>query len=122
MIRGVHAMFFTPQADELRAFFRDKLGFPATDAGQGWLLFRLPEVEIGCHPAGDEPGKGSGVHDISFYCDDIRGTVAELRSRGVDFGGEVEDRGWGWVTSVLAPGGLRIQLYEPKYAKQGSDA
>jgi hypothetical protein len=36
MIRGLHAMFYSSQADELRAFFRDKLGFRGTDVGGGW--------------------------------------------------------------------------------------
>ena len=29
----------------LRAFLRDKLGFPAHDLGDGWLIFDLPEAE-----------------------------------------------------------------------------
>ena len=31
MIRGLHAMFYSSKAAELRAFFRDKLGFDGTD-------------------------------------------------------------------------------------------
>jgi len=38
MIRGVHTMFYTSQPEALRAFLRDKLGFPATDVGGGWLV------------------------------------------------------------------------------------
>ena len=34
MIRGVHTMFYSSRADELRAFLRDKLGFRATDVGE----------------------------------------------------------------------------------------
>ena len=34
---------------------------------------------MGCHPA-DEEGAPSGTHDISFYCDDIEKTVAELKA------------------------------------------
>ena len=37
MIKGVHAMFYSPKADEVRAFIRDKLGFSYTDTGGGWL-------------------------------------------------------------------------------------
>ncbi len=32
IVRGVHALLYSSQADELRAFIRDKLGFKATDA------------------------------------------------------------------------------------------
>jgi hypothetical protein len=43
--------------------------------------------------------------------------VQELRSRGVEFTQEVEDHGYGFVTHFNAPGGFKIQLYQPKYAK-----
>ena len=39
MIKGVHTMFYSPKAEELRAFIRDKLGFPYSDVGDGWLIF-----------------------------------------------------------------------------------
>ncbi len=42
MVRGVHTMFYTSEAEALREFLRDKLGFPATDVGGGWLIFDLP--------------------------------------------------------------------------------
>jgi len=117
MIRGVHTMFYTSRPDELRAFLRDTLGLAATDVGGGWLIFDLPEADMGCHPA--EPGKGapSGTADISFYCDDIAETVRELAARGVEFTGEVQDRGYGLATHFKVPGGFVAQLYQPKYAK-----
>ena len=42
MIRGVHTMFYSSKAEELRAFIRDKLQFPHTDVGEGWLIFDVP--------------------------------------------------------------------------------
>ena len=51
-----------------------------------------------------------------FYCDDIEGTVADLRSRNVG-SSPVEDHGYGLVTHFTAPGGIRIQLYQPRYTK-----
>jgi hypothetical protein len=35
MIRGGHTMFYSSQPVALRAFIRDKLGFPCTDVGDG---------------------------------------------------------------------------------------
>jgi hypothetical protein len=35
MIRGLHAMFYSAEAEALRSFIRDKLGLPATDVGEG---------------------------------------------------------------------------------------
>ena len=116
MIRGVHTMFYSSEPEALRAFVRDKLGFPATDVGDGWLIFDLPEADMGVHPTeGDEPP--SGTPDISFYCDDIRQTVTELMQKGVEFAGDVEDHGYGLVTYFWMPGGFRAQLYQPRYQK-----
>src|SRR5437867_12095702 len=100
MITGVHTMFYSSQAQELRSFLRDKLGFPYTDVGGGWLIFDLPAADMGCHPVekGDGAGVPSGTQDISFYCDDIEKTVAELKARGVEFTEPGTDRGYGRVT------------------------
>lgn len=117
MIKGVHTMFYTSQAEELRAFLRDKLGFPFTDVGEGWLIFDLPEADMGCHPADAANGAPSGTHAISFYCDDIHKTVVELKARGVEFTAEIADHGYGLVTYFKAPGDFDIQLYEPRYVK-----
>lgn len=116
MIRGLHAMFYSSEANELREFLRDKLQLKGTDVGGGWLIFAAPEADLGVHPTeGNEPA--SGTSDISFYCDDINETVRELRSRGVEFTQEVEDHGYGFVTHFKVPGGFKVQLYEPKYSK-----
>lgn|SRR5262245_5425597 len=116
MIKGMHAMFYSSQAEALRAFFRDKLGLSATDVGEGWLIFDAPEADLGVHPTEDSSAP-SGTADISFYCDDIARTVAELRARGVEFTQEVEDHGYGLVTFFQVPGGFKIQLYQAKYSK-----
>ena len=118
MIKGVHTMFYSSQPEELRAFIRDKLGFPFTDVGEGWLIFDLPEADMGCHPADPVEGAPAGTHDISFYCDDIQKTVAELQRRGVEFTAGIADRGYGLVTHFKMPGGVEAQLYQPRYSKK----
>ena len=40
-----------------------------------------------------------------------------MKARGVSFLHEVEDHGYGLVTHFSAPGGIRVQLYEPRYRK-----
>jgi catechol 2,3-dioxygenase-like lactoylglutathione lyase family enzyme len=117
MIKGVHAMFYSSRADELRAFLRDKLGLRATDVGQGWLIFDVPDAEIGCHPADPAHGAPSGMNHISFYCDDVNQTVAELKKRGVEFTAGIEDHGYGLVTQFMAPGDFTVQLYQPRYQR-----
>ena len=116
MIRGLHAMFYSSEAEALRAFLRDKLGLRASDVGGGWLIFDPPEADLGVHPIGGEEVQ-SGTADISFYCDDIHATVRELRARGVTFVDDVQDHGYGLVTHFAVPGGFNIQLYQPHYKK-----
>src|SRR3954464_8098007 len=43
-------------------------------------------------------------HAISFYCTDLPATVADLRSRGVEFTTPITDQGFGLVTNLKAPG------------------
>lgn len=111
MIKGVHTMFYTPKAEELRAFIRDKLGFLYTDVGDGWLIFDLPEADMGCHPS------DKVFHELSFYCDDIHKTVEEMKAKGVEFTRDIRDDGFGFTTSFLMPGGVDVMLYQPKYNK-----
>ena len=116
MIRGMNAMFYSSEAEALRAFLRDKLGLKGTDVGGGWLIFAAPEADLGVHPTeGGEPPSGTAA--ISFYCDDLEATVAELKGRGVEFVQDIEDHGYGFVTHFRAPGGFNVQLYQAKYVK-----
>lgn len=117
MIRGMHAMFYSSEAQALRIFIKEKLAFPATDVGEGWLIFDAPEADLGVHPT-DTAGPPSGTADISFYCDRIEETVATLQGRGVEFTQAIEDHGYGLVTYFQVPGGFKVQLYEPRYKKQ----
>jgi hypothetical protein len=110
MIKGVHALIYSKQAEQVRAFFRDVLKYPSVDAGHGWLIFALPPAELGIHPAGDHQH-----YELYLMCDDIKGTMEELRSRGVDFLRPVEEAGFGKVTGIKLPGGLELGLYEPRH-------
>lgn len=115
MIRGLHGLLYSTDAEATRTFFRDVLQLPGSDIGEGWWIFDFPEGDLGVHPVSD-PGD-AGLHALSFVCDDIQGTVADLRSRGAKFTMEVETREYGYITEIVAPGGVTIQLYEPRYVK-----
>src|SRR5262245_56555631 len=117
MIRGVHTMFYSSQAAEFRAFLRDKIGFSATDVGDGWLIFDLPEADMGCHPTVEADSPPSGTCDLSFYCDDIETTVAELKAKGVEFTQDVTNAGFGLITFMKVPGDFKVMLYQPLYSK-----
>ena len=117
MIRGIHGLLYSSDPEATRAFFRDTMKLPGSDVGEGWWIFDFAEGDLGVHPVEDEGD--AGKHDVSFYCDDIERTVADLKSRGVTFTKPVEDHGYGLVTYLTAPGGITIQLYEPRYVKGG---
>lgn len=118
MIRGLHGLLYSSKPEQTRAFLRDKVKLPFTDTGGGWLIFDLPEGDLGVHPT--EPGSAGGTHNLSFYCDDIETTVADLRGRGVEFTQDPQDHGYGYVTYFEMPGGITVQLYQPKYHKKQS--
>ena len=115
-IIGTHMLLYSSQADTLRVMLRDAFGFKSVDAGGGWLIFALPPSELGVHPA-EGPTYESGVrHQVTFMCDDIRATIAELRMRGVQIDGEPEDEGYGVTVMMTLPGGVQVMLYEPRHA------
>jgi catechol 2,3-dioxygenase-like lactoylglutathione lyase family enzyme len=101
---------FTPEADALRAFLRDVLGFPSVDAGGGWLIFALPPAELAAHPTDSDTSI-----ELYLMCDDVEATVAELEGKGVEFTRPVSDEGWGLVTAMRVPGGGELGLYEPRH-------
>jgi catechol 2,3-dioxygenase-like lactoylglutathione lyase family enzyme len=106
----MHAIVFSPEAEQVRAFFRDVLGLPSVDAGGGWPIFALPPAELAVHPA-----DGNTRHELYLMCDDIHATLAELRAKGVDVAQHVADQGWGLVAAIRLPDGSELPVYEPRH-------
>ena len=116
MITGAHMLLYSSEPEALRATLRDAFGFNFVDAHGGWLIFALPPAELGVHP-GEGPTYASGVrHEISFMCDDIRATIADLRSKGVQIDGEPSEQSYGIITAMTLPGGVQVTLYQPRHA------
>ena len=111
VIIAAHVLLYTPEAEALRATLRDVFGWRHVDDGDGWLIFALPPAELGVHPSGGETN-----HELSLMCDDVHATVAELHEQGVEVRGEPEDRGYGIGVTIVLPGGVELQLYEPRHA------
>lgn len=122
MITAVHNLVYSDDAPATRAFFRDVLGLPFVedgDSGDGWLIFDTGPSELGVHPTvtvweGTEH-RSPRQHLISFMCDDLAATMAELRSKGATFAGEPADRGFGLVAMLEVPGTDPIMVYEPRH-------
>jgi len=112
---GAHVLLHTSEPEAVRATFRDVFGWRHVDDGGGWLIFALPPAELGVHPAEGPTSEGGARHQLSLMCDDLAATVDELRAKGLVLRGEPQDQGWGITTLLELPGGLEVQLYEPRH-------
>ena len=110
MINGAHVIIYSQDAEAYRAFVGETLGFAGVDAGNGWLIFKLPPAEVAVHPT-----DGATTHELYLMCDDINALVAELTSKGVEISGPVNDAGWGLLASVKLPSGSDLAFYEPRH-------
>lgn len=119
MITGLHTIIYSDDAEATRAFLRDVLGWPYVDVHDGWLIFRSPPAEMGVHPTMSDDGTTRWgtppYHQLSLMCDDLEATKAQLRAKGVEVSDEVDDQGWGLVSSLVVPGAGDLMLYEPRH-------
>lgn len=117
MLTAVHTLVYADDVEAARAFFRDVLGYPCTDGGGGWLIFKTGPSELGVHPTsgeqGDEEWATDKHHEISLMCDDIEQTIAELTAKGAEFARDVRDDGYGLTTMLKIPGAGEMMLYQP---------
>jgi catechol 2,3-dioxygenase-like lactoylglutathione lyase family enzyme len=114
MINGAHCIIYSKDAEADRAFFKDVLGLPHVDVGDGWLIFGLPPSEVAFHPDAT-----SGRHELHLLCEDVEALVAELTARGVK-AEPVASRGWGLYTQLHLPGGGTLAVYQPRHARPPS--
>lgn len=111
MITGAHTVIFSRNPEADRAFFRDVLGLPHVDAGDGWLIFGLPPAEVAVHPASRD-----SVQEFYLMCEDIQEFVAAMAGHGVTCS-PVQSMGWGELTQVTLPGGGTLGVYQPHHAR-----
>lgn len=120
MINGTHLLLYSRNPEADRAFFRDILGFPSLDAGEGWLIFAMPAAELGIHPGDGNFVERHADHELSgtilyLMCDDLLQTIEALNSKGVQTTAIVQT-GWGITTTIRLPGGGGLGLYQPRHA------
>ena len=107
---AAHLLLYTPEAEAVRAIFRDVFGWQHVEDHPGWLIFAMPPAELGIHPS-----EGATTHQICLMCDDLDATMAELRAKGIEFRGEPQEESFGITTTMLLPGGIEILLYESRH-------
>jgi hypothetical protein len=110
MINGAHAILYSNDADATRATPAKVLGTRTVDAGDGWLIFALPPAEIAVHPATE-----GGRAELYLMTDDITATVAALQAEGIEIARPISDQGWGLLTAITLPGGVKLGLYQPQH-------
>jgi catechol 2,3-dioxygenase-like lactoylglutathione lyase family enzyme len=90
-------VIYSNDAAATRAFLRDVLGwkYVAEDWEEDWLIFQGAERD-GVHPTHNVwEGKiyeHPRHHAVSLMCGDLEATVAELRARGAEFHGAIEEQ------------------------------
>lgn len=119
MILGSHFLFYSTNPEADREFFRDVLGLPYVDAGEGWLIFAMSPAEAAIHPIDKQFSQshaGQRLLGAVLYlmCDDLNDFIASLGKKGVQCS-EVQTAGWGITTTIPLPSGARIGLYQPKH-------
>jgi len=110
MINGAHVIVYSRDAEADRAFVRDMLGFDGVDAGDGWMIFKLPPAEVAIHPTGAEP-----KHEFYLMCDDIASVLERLTAAGVEIAKPISDEGWGLLASIRLPSGAEQPVYQPRH-------
>jgi predicted enzyme related to lactoylglutathione lyase len=80
------------------------------DAGGGWLIFALPPAELAVHPASE-----GGRAQLYLLCDYVAATVTALQAEGTEIAQPISNQGWGLVTAIMLPGGVELDLYEPRH-------
>jgi hypothetical protein len=113
VLNGAHAIIYSANANADAAFLRDVLALPHVDAGEGFLIFGLPPAEVAMH---ETDAATSGKHELYLICDDVHAFVDELRARSIACD-DVAERGWGSLTSVTLPSGLKLGVYEAHHPR-----
>jgi catechol 2,3-dioxygenase-like lactoylglutathione lyase family enzyme len=122
MVNGAHLLLYSSDAEADRPFFRDVLGMPNVDVGDGWLIFALPPAEMAVHPTeGTKLGIPHGGDDLAscalyLMCDDVNGVISTLTQKGVPCA-PVTAAPWGLRTAIALPSGAKVGLDEPRHPK-----
>ena len=103
--------------DRALAFYIEKLGCRVTtDAPMGpnmrWIELAFPHAETGV-VLFTAPGQESwigGFMNMSFACDDVHETAAELAGRGVEFAQQPKTESWGTSASFKDSEGNQVVL------------
>lgn len=122
MVNGAHILLYSPDPAADRAFFRDVLKLPYVDDGGGWLIFALPEAEMGVHPTDGKTmvlahgGEDAAQAALYLMREEVNAVLDTLKASGITCSPVVEAE-WGRRTSIKLLSGAILGLYQPTHAK-----
>lgn len=89
------------------------------DWDEDWLIFQSGRSEMGVHLTHSvwegKTYEHPRAHAISLMCDDLEATVAELRAKGAEFRGPIEEQIYGRIIMLVVPGADDMQLRQPAH-------
>jgi predicted enzyme related to lactoylglutathione lyase len=121
LVRMIKAVKFASvpvkNQDKALAFYTEKLGFGIlTDQPMGegmrWIELKIPGAQTGIvlfTPPGHEDRIGTFT-GLSFHCDDVEKTHAELVAKGVEFVQPPKKESWGTSAIFKDPDGNAFVL------------
>src|SRR5215472_13462638 len=98
MFTGAHVILYTSDPEADRVFLHDVLGFRGVDAGEGWLIFKLPPAEVAVHPTEELP-----TQELYLMCDNLETQLADLTTKGVAISHPLREMTWGLCASIKLP-------------------
>lgn len=122
-VLGVGGIFFKCEdVDAVKAWYRDVLGIEPNDYG-GFDFLHAPAVEA--FPKGArtifspfpldvdyfEPSRESYM--INLMVDDLDGMIERIKKAGVSLEGDPQNFDYGRFAWVMAPNGIKIELWQP---------
>jgi catechol 2,3-dioxygenase-like lactoylglutathione lyase family enzyme len=110
MFTAAHVVLYSSDPEADRVFLRDVLGFRGVDAGEGWLIFKLPPGEAAVHPTEGQPKQ-----ELYLMCPDLEMALADLAAKGVTISQPVRDLSWGLCAAIKLPSGADLPLYQPRH-------
>ena len=110
MCNGAHVVLYSNDPEADRVFLRDVLGLRGVDAGEGWLIFKLPPAEVAVHPLESQPKQ-----ELYLLCPDLEVALADLGAKGVTISHPVRAKSWGVWATIKLPSGADLSLYQPRH-------
>jgi len=105
MITSIHTLIYSDDAPQRAHSFATSSAALRRGCARwrrGWLIFKSGRSEMGVHPTHSvydgKTYESARHHLISLMCDDISRTVVELKGKGAEFRGDVQDHGYGLVS------------------------